>query len=643
VGFNSLTRSNPFRSVFVKFQAKYAVALASATLLMAPIFCSTTVLAAQIQASVARTDNGLAAAADVKDVVVALKVPNRPALEAFVASTVDPKSANFRKFLTPAEFKARFGQSDAVVARVSALLKANGLSVTKVHENNLLITARGTNAQLAKLFATEIHSYTEKGETFDHPVSKAVIPAALADVVAHVAGLSTKPIYHANLHTVPKPAKPVALALADAVRPANAMPAPGVPQQYTVGDLAKQYNVTPLYTRGMTGAGTTLGIMTFATFKTTDVAAYWAGVGISNSTTRITTINASAPTKISSNGADETTLDVEQSGGLAPGAKIIVYEGANTDAGELQLYSAAVNANVADTLSISWGEPEVAEDNIDSLDVLFLQSASQGVPITAASADSGSYDLNNSQVYPYPDYSATLSVDFPASSPYVLGAGGTTLPVTLKLTHGTIVVPAVRPWAWDYLSNYIIANDGQAYYYANIFPVGGGGGVSVNYPLPSYQTGLPGVQVSAAGQSLFCFTNPPAGSAQPCTPGEDLIDLPAAFVGRNVPDISLDADPESGYSLYFGGSWSTGSGGTSFVAPQLNGIFALITQQAGHRLGWLHPQLYGAFKTQGYAAGSPFRPVTTGTNWFYSAKASYNPATGIGEIDADNLATLLSK
>jgi subtilase family serine protease len=268
-----------------------------------------------------------------------------------------------------------------------------------------------------------------------------------------------------------------------------------------VGDLAKQYNVTPLYTRGMTGAGTTLGIMTFATFKTTDVAAYWAGVGISNSTTRITTINASAPTKISSNGADETTLDVEQSGGLAPGAKIIVYEGANTDAGELQLYSAAVNANVADTLSISWGEPEVAEDNIDSLDVLFLQSASQGVPITAASADSGSYDLNNSQVYPYPDYSATLSVDFPASSPYVLGAGGTTLPVTLKLTHGTIVVPAVRPWAWDYLSNYIIANDGQAYYYANIFPVGGGGGVSVNYPLPSYQTGLPGVQVSAAGQA----------------------------------------------------------------------------------------------------------------------------------------------
>lgn len=624
----------------MKFQAKYAAAVAT-TLLLSPVFCSTPVLAAQISPSVTIVDNGVASAATVKDVMFLLTLPNRPALEAFVASTVDKNSPNYRKFLTTAQFKARFGRSDADVAKITAFLAAHGVSVTKVYEDNLVISARATNAQLTSLFGTAIHSYTNGAETYDHPVGKAVIPAALRDLVADVRGLSTKAIYHSNVHSVPLGAQPTARAIAEAVRPAATMPTPGIPEQYTTNDLATLYNITPLKTRGMTGAGTTLAIMTFASFKTTDVAAYWAGVGISNSTTRITTVNASGGT-ISSSGADETTLDVEQSGGVAPGANIIVYETANTDAGEVALYTKAINDNIADTMSISWGEPEVVEDNIAALDPLFLQSASQGVPITAASADSGSYDLNNAQVFPYPYYSATLSVDFPAASPYILGAGGTTLPITLKLSKGTIVVPAVRPWAWDYLSNYIITNDGQAYYYANIFPVGAGGGVSVNYPLPAFQVGLAGTQTSAPGQSLFCFKSPKASVAQPCTVGEDLVDLPGGYAGRNVPDISLNADPESGYSLYYGGAWSIGSGGTSFVAPQLNGIFSLITQQAGKRLGWLHPQLYSAFKTHGYTAGSPFRPVTSGTNWYYSATNSYNPATGIGEIDADYLSQVLA-
>ncbi|MBS0448367.1 MAG: S8/S53 family peptidase [Proteobacteria bacterium] len=625
----------------MKLKATYA-ALAGA-LLLSPVFCSTPVLAAQLARPAAAVDQGKAPLDESKDVLVSLKLPDRAALEAFVASTVDPSSANYHKFLTTEQFKARFGRTDAEVARVRSLLESHGLTVSKVYENNLVIAVRGTNAQLAKLFATEIHTYTENGETYQKPASKATVPAAVADLVQHVAGLSTRPLYHSYLKSMPTAGVPIGIALANRNRPANAMPQPGIPGQYTVTDVANMYNLTPVYKRGFDGTGQTLGIMTFASFKTSDVSAYWAGVGLSSDTSRITTVNTVPGSHISSNGADETTLDVEQSGGLASGAKVIVYEAPNTSAGEVALYTGAITANHADTLSVSWGLPEVAEDpdSMATLDGLFLEAAANGVPIMAASADSGAYDLNNAQNFPYPDYSATLSVDFPASSPYVLAAGGTTLPATLNLSHGSVTVPAVRPWAWDYLAAYMLQYDGQAYYYANIYPVGAGGGVSVNYALPSYQQALPGTMTSAPGQSLFCFISPAKG--QPCTPGEDLADLPGGFAGRNVPDLSLDADPETGFSMYYGGQWGFGSGGTSFVAPQLNGIFSVITQQAGHRLGQLQPQLYSLFKAHGYAAGSPFTPVASGDNWFYVATPSYNPATGIGQINADALANGLSQ
>ena len=166
--------------------------------------------------------------------------------------------------------------------------------------------------------------------------------------------------------------------------------------------------------------------------------------------------------------------------------------------------------------------------------------------------------------------------------------------------------------------------------------------MSVVYPQPAYQQGLAGVMSSAPGQSMFCVTSPTVASgAATCTPGTDIVDLPAGFAGRNSPDLSLNADPETGYALYYNSKWSTGSGGTSFVAPQLNGIFALLTQKLGGRVGWPHPQLYSLFKTMGYGATSPFRAITTGTNLYYQAAPNYNPATGLGTLDVSNLATAL--
>jgi subtilase family serine protease len=117
--------------------------------------------------------------------------------------------------------------------------------------------------------------------------------------------------------------------------------------------------------------------------------------------------------------------------------------------------------------------------------------------------------------------------------------------------------------------------------------------------------------------------------------------MPAGVAGRNLPDVALNADPYSGYAVFFGNKWSTGSGGTSFVSPQLNGILTLIASGLPGRIGPINPQLYAAFKTHGYSAGSPFKAITTGDNEYYKAAAHYNPASGLGSLDVTALGTAL--
>ncbi|MBV8500128.1 MAG: S8/S53 family peptidase [Paucibacter sp.] len=603
----------------------------AASLILTGLLTMNAAQAGSLKSKPAAIDNGPVSATDSTEVALALKVNNLADLQAFVASTVDPSSPNFHKFLKPEQFASRYGQSNAVVHQVTNYLQSQGLTVTRVFSNNLVVMVRGTNAQMASMFSTPIHSFSANGVSFQKPVGNVTVPVALQGVVHAVAGLSTEPRFESRKRKLPAAIVPTSTTAL--------MPMAGVPGAYTVKDLANLYNINPLYAKGLTGAGKTLGIMTFASFNLADVSTYWTAMGQSGSTARITVVNTVPGSTISTDGDDETTLDVEQAGGVAPGANIVVYEAPNTDAGAIALYTKAITDNIADTLSISWGASEIYYDAsaFAAYDNLFLQAAAQGVPIFAASADSGAYDIGNA--YPYPHYSSLLAVDFPASSPMVLATGGTTLPMTINLRYGSVTVPTERPWGWDYLQSYIAVNYGMSYYYSNMFPSGGGGGVSVQYPVPSYQAGLPGVQLSAKGQTLYCFSNV---ASNPCTPGQNLGSLPGGFAGRNVPDVSLNGDPESGYSVYYQGNWITGFGGTSFVAPQLNGVFALISQQVGGRVGWLHPQLYGAFRTQGYGSGSPFRAITTGDNLYWHAWNGFNPATGLGSLDVANLAAIFS-
>lgn len=586
------------------------------------------------------TDLGVAPSDATKTITIGLALRNAAALDTLLATLTDPSSANFRHFLTPAQFGAQFGQPADSVAQVVAFLKSYGFKIISVKANNLMITASATNAQIAATFFTTIHRYSQAGIQYEAPATAAVIPAQFAGVVSAVSGLSNKSALLSHRVTVPNTGPLFGDVAMTTVMPSAPAPATGVSGSYTVADLAAKYNINPLYAKGYTGAGKTIGIATLAGYTQSDAYAYWAALGLAVSPNRIVDVlvdGGPLPNDgPNSGGAFETTLDVEQSGGVAPGANIRVYMAPNTDSGFVDVFAQAIEENMVDVLSVSWGSPEIVYDVAALIPFhnVFMQAAAQGIPVIAASGDAGAYDINRS--YTYPGCSALLSVDFPASDPFVLAAGGTTLPNTVQHRHGPVSVLTERPWGWDYLKNYIVTYYGQNLYYSSYFAVGGGGGVSVDFALPSYQTGLAGVAKSASAQSLLCSPAIIGGTTY-----QDLVDLPSGVAGRNLPDVALNADPYSGYSVYFNGQLYSGEGGTSFVSPQLNGIFTLISSGLPGRVGNPAPQLYSAFKALGYGTGSPFKAITTGDNQYYKAGPNFNPASGLGSLDVDALATAL--
>lgn len=574
-------------------------------------------------------DMGATAGATTQTISIVLKLHNVDHLEKFIAESVNPDSEHYHRFLSVDEFADRYAPCDEDIQRIKRELHKLGITVNEVYRNHMVIRATGTTDQFNQFFSTEVHNYKEKDKRYSKPNRTVTIPSAISDVVLAVTGLSTKEHAHPRLRRTPE-AKPGSLAAADVTKVSlkNGVATTNLPGEFTVTDVANFYNITPLYDKKITGKGRTIGIATLATFDPNDAYAYWKGVGLKVAQNRITQVHLDGGA--GTDGADETTLDVEQSGGLAPDAKVIVYDAPNTDSGFIDLFFKAAADNKVDTLSVSWGSAEIAQTPsvMDAQHQAFMELAAQGISVFASSGDSGAYDIN-SDPYGYPTCTKLLTVDAPANDPYVVAAGGTTLPHTQNRKHGTITVSAERPWGWDYLENYFVTYYGQAYYDTNLFPVGDGGGVSVNYPIPHYQKKIAGTKLSAASQSLICQSD---------TGPQDLIDLPAGYAGRNLPDVSLNADPYTGYSVYFGGAWSSGSGGTSFVAPQLNGIAALISQHSHSRLGHLNPQLYARLKQFGYASNSPFKAITTGDNLYWQATPSYNPASGIGTLDVSNLA-----
>jgi subtilase family serine protease len=589
-----------------------------------------------------------------------LKLTDEAGAQAYLQSLYTKGSANYRQFLTPAQFRAKFAQSDESVAAVAKSLATYGLTATRSGASTLSVTGSAAAVENAFHVSLQVYEVAASGARpayhYQQPTTAAKVPAEVGASVSGVLGLSTRPKFVP--HNVRAFDKKVTLKSSGSAA-GTSYDQPGL---WTVSDFSKYYDVTPLTEKNVIGKGRTIGIVTFANLTVSDPYAYWAAVGlnVAKNRVKVVAVDGGAGPPSDAAGSGETTLDVEQSGGVAPGADIIVYQAPNTSQAFVDAFVRAVEDDKADSISVSWGAWEWFDDlyfspvtdpftgetvsEIRANTEVFLQAALQGQTLFAAAGDAGAYDANDGNLPP--DYSLALSVDDPAANPYITAGGGTTLPGTqiyeINATGQlvTVNIPHERVWSWDYLVP--LCDDlGYDPIDCGIFPVGGGGGVSFEYPLPFYQVGLAGIQKTQPDQQFI---------DEDTIPPTTLLTLPAHYAGRNVPDISFNADPDTGYVIYYtsdvnGFEIQTFYGGTSFVAPQLNGVTALLGQYLGGRIGLLNVPLYELAKASGAYTGksAPFNAIKYGNNDYYVGANGYSPAAGIGTLDVFHFAEALKK
>jgi kumamolisin len=368
-------------------------------------------------------------------VAISLTPRNDKSLDTFIADVSNPRSSSYGRYLTKAQFAARFGRTDAEVKQVKEYLRAQGLTVGKVHSGNLLVDATGTAAQLEKAFGTKLSTWKDakSGRAFYANETAPTLPTGIAGLVSDVTGLNNR----AQLHH----------QATGTVAPRN-----GPGGGYTPAQLKGGYNVSSTYT----GSGQKIALLEFDGFQQSNITKYDTNYSLGSPTPTVSKVDGGSGAL--GDGQVEVELDIEVLHAIAPKANVTVFEGPNSDAGEVDTYQAIVDSGIP-TTSISWGasESQRTTSNINAVDAVFKAGAAEGLGFYAASGDDGSDDAGN----------GTTTVDYPASDPYVTGVGGTKLTVTSSNAFSKEV-------AWS----------------------GGGGGKSSVFKIPSWQTA---VQKTAGG------------------------------------------------------------------------------------------------------------------------------------------------
>lgn len=481
--------------------------------------------------------------------LVGLQLHNRAGLDALMAELYDPSAPNYRQFLTPQEFAARFAPPRREYLQVARYLRAHGLRVTRTFANRMAIEVTGSVDHIERAFAVNINSYVVNGRVFFANDRDPQVPAALGGVIGSIAGLDD--FLELRPHST--------------VRPAAA--GGTVPLGYTPAEIASAYDFASAYQNGFNGAGATIAIATAYNFKASDVGTFWSTFGITAPSYSIIPIGG-----VSHRADPETTLDVERAGAMAPGAKLLIYEGVNSGNGTFEaVYNRIVAENKASVVTTSWGlcEQQMPAALLTLDNNIFAEAAVQGQAWFAASGDTGAYDCG--------DYS-TLAVDYPASDPNVTAVGGTTLTVT---ANGRI--SGETGWGMS------------------------GGGLSGLFYQPPFAT-APGVSNDYSNGY------------------------------RQVADVAFNANPLTGYPVYFNGGWIE-CGGTSLGAPQWAAIFAILNGARGSApaVGAAGPNLYALANGTMAEPYPAFNDITYGLNGYYSAGPGWDFVTGLGSPQVWNL------
>jgi kumamolisin len=457
-------------------------------------------------------------------------------------------------YLSRDEFAKRHGADPADLAAVRAFAAAHGLAVEQEDAARRTVVLSGTAAQFSAAFNVQLVQMSHPRGSFRGRTGAILLPADLADIVEAVLGLDSRPQGSPHFR----------------IR----HPAARAPVSYTPIQVASAYG----FPNG-TGQGQCVALIELGGgFKLADLDTYFKSLGVSTPSVVAVSVDhaTNSPTN-DANGPDgEVMLDVEVVGAIAPQANIVVYFAPNTDAGFLDAITTAIHdtTHKPSVISISWGGPESSwtAQAMTAMDDAFQAAATMGITVCVASGDNGSSD----GVTDGGDH-----VDFPASSPFALACGGT----SLTASGGSITSEVV----WN-----DGANSGAS-----------GGGVSNFFALPTWQAGLNAV--SNQGQS-------------------------AALSKRGVPDVAGNADPQTGYDVRIDGT-NTVIGGTSAVAPLWAALIARINQLSGKPGGYLNPSLY-----QNRQA---LRDITSGNNGDYDAAAGWDACTGLGSPNGAALAGIL--
>ena len=595
------------------------------------------------------------------------------ALHTLLDAQQDKGSASFHKWLTPDDFAASFGVASADIAKVSAWLTDSGLSVDSVAKSGRFITFSGPVGTVETAFNTEIRNITVDGEQHISNTTDVSIPAALAPVVSGVKSLN-------NFFPKAKVSGARKVALQrnpvsgfDAVDPDFGASPTGT-HYVAPGDLATIFNAGPLTAKGIDGTGVTISVLARSNIQLADVEAYRSLFGLPKNDPNIIVVGSDP----GENGDDvEAFLDAELAGSLATGAKVnfLVSSASLVGSGIDTAGLYAVDNNTGDIITLSYGGGEAGNGASGTAfwNTLWEEAAAQGQTVFVSSGDSDAAGNNSSSAA----VATAYGVNALGSSAYNVAVGGSMF-VDLNPSQywgavsGILYASALgyipeAPWNQSRLTSTYL-NSAATAFQAGSGIVGGGGGISIYTPRPSWQTGS-GIPTNADAINVYSGTGIAAGS-------------PITGLHRLVPDVSFIAASGHDGTLfcYEGGCYENATGqlvsagivgGTSVAAPAMASVQALIDAANGGRQGnanIYYYQLANQQYTESAAAcqapigsvanpsvvlpantcnfhdivnGSNIAPTAaTGTAGLgFNAGTGFDEASGLGSVNIANIAT----
>jgi kumamolisin len=513
-----------------------------------------------------------------------------------------------RKYMSPDECNKAYGADPADLKKIIDWAHACRLKVVSSSETSRRVLVEGTVADMDAAFGIQLNEY-------DHPKTghyrgregQIFVPSDLYGVIESVEGLDTRPVGHARCrrgHGLP--------VSWQSLKAKGATHSKGQ-AQVTLADLSDHWpgvffppQVANLYDypKNLTGSGQNVAIFAFngssgnpdGGYNLDSLKKYFEQV-LGGSTPSISDVvvqgkgNRPGPETEASgkqgDSTDEVMLDMCVLGSVAPGAKIFMYFTEFTTQGWVDaLHQAVMDDNDISVISISYGNPEDDPQGawtpmgINLVNQVFEAAAAKGITICCASGDDGSLD----------DEGSGAHADYPASSPFVLGVGGTRLVANNESNPTAIADETV----W----NELLQGGGA-----------GGGGISSVFSKPSYQDGV---------------NVPPSAD-------------PPHRIGRGVPDVAALADPQTGVAImHVNGQHLDPVGGTSASAPLWAALIARLNQGLQARCGFLNTLLYTRFSK------GVLRDITVGNNGAYEAGPGWDACTGLGSPQGAQLLAALS-